>query len=283
MTVSENKQLQLDAVKVREGILTAIHTAGSGHPGSSLSCADVLTYLYEKEMRVDPKDPAKKDRDRFVLSKGHAAPALYSMLAACGYFPASELETMRKPGSILQGHPNLHTTPGVDVSTGSLGQGISVATGMAKGAKMQGSDVNVYALIGDGELEEGQVWEAVMFAAHYKLDNLCIMVDMNGLQIDGPTKEVMNSAPLADKFAAFGCDVITADAHDFEAIENAFASFHENKGKGKPTCILFKSVKGKGVSFMEDNVAWHGKAPNDEQYEQAMNELAAERGKIEEG
>ncbi len=282
MTDKERKELQIMATRVREGILTATHGAKSGHPGGSLSAADVFTYLYFKEMRIDPADPKKPDRDRFVLSKGHTAPGLYSALAYRGYFPVEDLPTLRHIDSYLQGHPNMNTVPGVDMSTGSLGQGLSAAAGMAKGAKFLGKDVNVYSVLGDGELAEGQIWEATMFAAHYKLDNLCIIVDLNGLQIDGRTVDVMNTAPVDEKFAAFGCDVVTVDGHDFDALEAAFDRFHKNHGSGKPTAILMKTTKGKGVSYMEDQAGWHGKAPNDEEYAQGMAELAAARAALEE-
>ncbi len=281
MTDQERKELQLTAIRVREGILTATHGAKSGHPGGSLSAADVFTYLYFKEMRIDPADPHWEDRDRFVLSKGHTAPGLYSTLANRGYFPVEDLPTLRHIDSYLQGHPNMNTVPGVDMSTGSLGQGLSAAAGMAKGAKFLGKDVNVYSVVGDGELAEGQIWEATMFAAHYKLDNLCIIVDLNGLQIDGRTADVMNTAPVDEKFAAFGCDVTVVDGHDFDALEAAFGRFHKNHGSGKPTAILMKTTKGKGVSFMEDKAGWHGKAPNDEEYAQGMAELAAARAALE--
>ena len=281
MTSDEKKALQLTAVSVREGILTSTHGAKAGHPGGSLSAADMFTYLYFKEMRIDPKNPRWEDRDRFVLSKGHTAPGLYSALANRGYFPVDTLPTLRHIDSPLQGHPNMNTVPGVDMSTGSLGQGLSAAAGMAKGAKFLGKDINVYSLLGDGELAEGQIWEATMFAAHYKLDNLCIIADINGLQIDGRTCDVMNTEPVDAKFAAFGCDVVKIDGHDFDQIESAFAKFHTNHGSGKPTCILMKTVKGKGVSYMEDNAAWHGKAPNDEEYAKGMADLAAVRKVLE--
>ena len=281
MTPEEKKALQLTAVSVREGVLTSTHGAKAGHPGGSLSAADMFTYLYFKELRIDPKNPKWADRDRFVLSKGHTAPGLYSALAQRGFFPAEDLPTLRHIDSYLQGHPNMSTVPGVDMSTGSLGQGISAACGMAKGAKFLGKDINVYTVLGDGELAEGQVWEATMFAAHYKLDNLCIIVDLNGLQIDGPTREVMNTAPVNDKFTAFGCDVVEIDGHDFDAIESAFAHFHANHGAGKPTAILMHTTKGKDVSYMENNVDWHGKAPNDEEYAKGMADLAAVRAALE--
>lgn len=281
MTPEAKKTLQLTAVSVREGILTSTHGAKAGHPGGSLSAADVFTYLYFKELRINPKEPRWPDRDRFVLSKGHTAPGLYSALAYRGFFPVDELPKLRHIDSFLQGHPNMNTVPGVDMSTGSLGQGISAAAGMAKGAKFLNKDINVYTLLGDGELAEGQVWEATMFAAHYQLDNFCIIVDINGLQIDGRTKDVMNSEPVDAKFAAFGCDVVKIDGHDFDQIEEAFARFHANKGTGKPTAILLKTTKGKGVSYMEDNAGWHGKAPNDEEYAKGMAELAEARKALE--
>lgn len=282
MIKGKNKELQLFAVDVRENVLKATHSSGTGHPGGSLSSADYLTYLYNEEIRVNPEEPGNPDRDRFVLSKGHVVPALYSVLALKGFFPVEDLLTLRRISSHLQGHPNMNTTPGIDMSTGSLGQGVSAAAGMAKGAKHIGKDINVYTLLGDGETGEGEVWEAVMFAAHYGLDNLCIAVDVNGLQIDGYTKEVMNVEPLDKKFEAFGCDVIQINGHDFEDLEKAFLRFHENKGSKKPTVILMKTVKGKDVSFMEDMAGWHGKAPNDEQLAQALEELEAKRAKIRE-
>ena len=281
MTPEEKKNLQRMAISVREGILTGIHGAKAGHPGGSLSAADMFTYLYFKELRIDPKDPKKVERDRFVLSKGHTAPGLYAALANRGYFPVEDLPTLRHIDSYLQGHPNMNTVPGVDMSTGSLGQGLSAAAGMAKGAKFQGRDINIYSLLGDGELAEGQIWEATMFAAHYGLDNLCIIVDINGLQIDGRTCDVMNTEPLDAKFTAFGCDVVKIDGHDFEDIESAFSRFHANHGTGKPTCILMKTTKGKGVSYMENNASWHGKAPNDEEYVKGMSELAEARKVLE--
>lgn len=283
MRSDRKKQLALAAVSVREGILTGTHSAKSGHPGGSLSVADLFTYLYLEVLRVDPKDPQWADRDRVVLSKGHAAPALYAALALRGFFPPEDMSTLRHVGSYLQGHPNMNSVPGVDMSTGSLGQGISAAAGMAKGAKYLGKDVNVYAILGDGEIAEGQVWEAVLFAAHYKLDNLCMIVDINGLQIDGETKDVMNTEPLDEKFAAFGCHVLKMDGHDFDDMEAAFARFRANAGTGKPTAILMHAIKGKGVSFMENQVGWHGVAPNDAQYEAGMRELAQARRQIEEG
>ena len=280
MNAADKKDLALFAVKIREGILIGTHAAKSGHPGGSLSATEYFAYLYGKEMHVDPKNPKLEDRDRFVLSKGHCAPGLYATLANKGFFPVDDLKTLRKIGSYLQGHPNMNLTPGVEMSTGSLGQGISTACGMAKGAKFLGKNFNVYTLLGDGEVEEGQVWEAVMFAAHYKLDNLCIAVDVNGLQIDGKTSDVMNSAPLDKKFAAFGCEVVTIDGHDFDSLEKAFATFHATQGK--PTVILLRTVKGKGVSFMENQAGWHGKAPNDEELKAALAEIKSARAKIEE-
>ena len=280
MTSAEKKQLALFAVKIREGIIRSTHAAKSGHPGGSLSATEYFAYLYGKEMNVDPKNPKWEERDRFILSKGHCAPGLYATLANAGFFPVEDLLTLRKLGSYLQGHPNMNLTPGVDMSTGSLGQGISTACGMAKAAKYLGKNINVYTLLGDGELDEGQVWEAVTFATHYKLDNLCIAVDVNGLQIDGTTKDVMNTAPLDKKFEAFGCEVVVIDGHDFDALEKAFDTFH--KTQRKPTVILLQTVKGKGVSFMENQVGWHGKAPNEAELQQALSELADARKKIEE-
>lgn len=282
MTPDSKKELQLFANSVRQWILKATHAAKSGHPGGSLSATEYFTYLYNKELRIDPKNPRDPDRDRFVLSKGHVAPGYYSTLALKGYFPVEDLLTLRHIDSGLQGHPNMNTVPGVDMSTGSLGQGISTACGMAKGAKYMGKDINVYCLLGDGEIAEGQVWEAVTFASNYHLDNLCLAVDVNGLQIDGATKDVMDTEPKDQKFAAFGCDVVKIDGQSLEELEYAFKRFHENKGSGKPTMILMKTVKGKGVSFMENQVGWHGKAPNDEELEQGLAELAAARRKIEE-
>ncbi len=282
MTAEQKKALKLHAVAVREGILTGTHGAKAGHPGGSLSSADLFTYLYFKEMNIDPANPKGEDRDRFVLSKGHTAPGLYAALAERGFFPKEDLPTLRHVGSYLQGHPNMNTVPGVDMSTGSLGQGISAAVGMAKGAKYLNKDFRVYTLLGDGELAEGQVWEATMFAAHYHLDNLCIIVDLNGLQIDGPTSVVMNTAPVDEKFEAFGCDVVEIEGNDFDELEHGFKKFHKNIGKGKPTVILMHTTKGKGVSYMENQVGWHGKAPNDAEYAQGMAELAEARKQIEE-
>lgn len=265
-------ELQKAANEVRKSIVTAVHSAKAGHPGGSLSAADIFTYLYFEEMNIDPKDPKKADRDRFVLSKGHTAPGLYSALAQRGYFPVEDLKTLRHLGSYLQGHPDMKHIPGVDMSSGSLGQGISAAAGMALSAKLSGDSYRVYTLLGDGEIQEGQVWEAAMFAGHRKLDNLVVMVDNNGLQIDGKIEDVCSPYPIGDKFKAFNFHVIEdVDAHDFDAIK---AAFDEAKAtKGMPTAIVFKSVKGKGVSFMENNAGWHGKAPNDEEYATAMADL----------
>jgi len=279
MTSSEKKQLQIAACKVRMGVIESTHGAKAGHPGGSLSAAEIFTYLYFKEMKIDPKNPKWEDRDRFVLSKGHTAPGLYSVLANRGFFPVEDLPTLRHTDSYLQGHPNMNTVPGVDMSTGSLGQGVSVAVGMALAAKHTGKPNRVYALLGDGEIEEGQVWEACMAAAHYKLDNLCVIVDNNGLQIDGPVAEVMSPYPIVDKLVAFGFAVQTIDAHDYDAIEAAFEQ--AKKTEGKPSAIVLKSTKGKGVSYMENQCAWHGKAPNDAEYEQAMSELNAQLAELE--
>ena len=265
--------LAAKAAQIRLDILEEVHAAKSGHPGGSLSIADVMTYLYFEEMNINPADPKWADRDRLVLSKGHTAPALYATLAERGYFDTAELKKLRKVDSFLQGHPDMKHTPGVDMTTGSLGLGISAACGMALAAKIDGKDYRTYTILGDGETEEGQVWEAAMFAAHYKLDNLCVIVDWNGLQIDGPIAEVMNPAPHDKKFEAFGFHVISIDAHDFDQIEAALAE--ARTVKGKPTAIIMTSVKGKGVSFMENQVSWHGAAPNDEQYEQAVAEIKA--------
>ncbi|MBR2926830.1 MAG: transketolase [Clostridia bacterium] len=261
------------ARRIRIGIIEGTHAAKSGHPGGSLSIADIMAYLYTEELNIDPQNPTMADRDRFVLSKGHCAPALYSTLANRGYFPVEELTTLRKHGSRLQGHPDMTLTPGVDMSAGSLGLGISSAAGMALAGKVDGKSYRVYTIIGDGESEEGQVWEACMFAAHYKLDNLCVIVDWNGLQIDGPIAEVMDPTPHDKKLEAFGFHVISIDGHDFDAIEAALAE--AKTVKGKPTAIVARTVKGKGVSFMENKVNWHGAAPNDEQYEAALAELNA--------
>ena len=271
METKKLQKLRDVANRVRVGVIEGTHAAKSGHPGGSLSIADLLAYLYFEEMNVDPADPKKADRDRFVLSKGHCAPALYAVLAERGYFSPDELTTLRHYPSRLQGLPDMNCTPGVDMSTGSLGLGISAAAGMALAAKINGADYRVYTIVGDGESEEGQVWEACMFAAHYKLDNLCVVIDWNGLQIDGPVAEVMNPTPHDKKLEAFGFHVISIDGHDFDQIAAAFAE--ARTVKGKPTAIVAKTVKGKGVSFMENQVKWHGSAPNDEQYEQALAEL----------
>ncbi len=267
----ENLELQKMANEVRKGIVTAVHAAKAGHPGGSLSAADIYTYLYFEEMNIDPKNQKMEDRDRFVLSKGHTAPGLYSTLAHRGYFPVEDLVTLRKLGSYLQGHPCLQHVPGVDMSSGSLGQGISAAVGMAYGAKLQGKDFRTYTLLGDGECEEGQVWEACMFAGHRKLDNFCAILDYNGLQIDGKLEDVCSAEPFEDKFKAFRFHVINIDAHDFDQIRAAFKEARETKGQ--PTVIIAHSTKGKGVSFMENSCDWHGKAPNDEQYAVAMADL----------
>lgn len=264
-------ELQKTANEVRKGIVTAVHGAKAGHPGGSLSAADIFTYLYFEEMNIDPKDPKKADRDRFVLSKGHTAPGLYSVLANRGYFPVEDLPTLRHLGSYLQGHPCMQETPGVDMSSGSLGQGISAAVGMALAAKMDGKDYRTYTLLGDGEIQEGQVWEASMFAGHRKLDNLVVIVDNNGLQIDGKIDDVCSPYPIDKKFEAFNFHVINIDGNYFDQID---AAFKEAKAtKGMPTAIICKTVKGKGVSFMENNAGWHGKAPNDEEYATAMADL----------
>ena len=269
----DKKQLQITACKVRMGILTGTHSAKAGHPGGSLSAADLFTYLYFQELNVDPANPKWEDRDRFVLSKGHTAPGLYAALAHRGFFPVEDLTTLRHIDSYLQGHPNMNSVPGVDMSTGSLGQGISCAVGMAMGLKHQGKSARVYTLLGDGEIQEGQVWEACMAASHYKLDNLVAIVDNNGLQIDGDVAKVMSPYPIADKLEAFGFHTIAIDGHDFDQMEQAFAE--AKTVKGKPTAIVMKTVKGKGVSFMENNAGWHGKAPNDAEYAQAMDEIQA--------
>ena len=265
------KQLKVNACKARIGIIEGVFNAKSGHPGGSLSCVDILTYLYFNHMNVDPQNPKAENRDRFVLSKGHAAPALYSVLALRGFFPVENLKTLRKSDSMLQGHPSIQYTPGVDMSTGSLGQGISAACGMALGAKLSGKTNRVYTVLGDGEIQEGQVWEAAMFASAKGLDNLVAVVDNNGLQIDGSIAEVNSPYPIAEKFKAFGWNVIEISAHSFDEIDAAFNAAAEFKGK--PSAIIATSVKGKGVSFMENQCSWHGTAPNAEQYEQAMSEL----------
>lgn len=273
MEQSKLNELKRHAAAVRLGVLDGTHAAASGHPGGSLSIADVVTYLYFEEMNVDPKDPQNPNRDRLVLSKGHTAPALYAVLAEKGYFPKEDLLTLRQADSYLQGHPDMKHTPGVDMTTGSLGLGVSAACGMALAAKIDKKDYRTYAIIGDGESEEGQVWEAAMFAAHYKLDNLCFILDLNGLQIDGKITDVMNPTPHDKKFEAFGFNVLNADAHDFESLESAFRAARECHGR--PTAIIAHSVKGKGVSFMENQVGWHGKAPNDTEYAEARAEILA--------
>ena len=279
MTELEKKELQITACKVRIGIVDSTNAAKCGHPGGSLSAADVFTYLYFKELNVDPANPKKQERDRFVLSKGHCAPGLYAALAHRGFFPVEDLLTLRKIGSYLQGHPNMNSVPGVDMSTGSLGQGISAAAGMALAAKVQGNPCRVYTLLGDGEIQEGQVWEACMFASHYKLDNLCVIIDNNGLQIDGSIADVMSPYPIVDKLVAFGLHTIAVDGHNFDELEAAFAE--AKTIKGQPTAIVMTTTKGKGVSFMEDNAGWHGKAPNDEEYATAMAELKAQLAEVE--
>lgn len=273
MEQSKLNELKRHAAAVRLGVLDGTHAAASGHPGGSLSIADVVTYLYFEEMNVDPKDPKNPNRDRLVLSKGHTAPALYAVLAEKGYFPKEDLLTLRQADSYLQGHPDMKHTPGVDMTTGSLGLGVSAACRMALAAKIDKKDYRTYAIIGDGESEEGQVWEAAMFAAHYKLDNLCFILDLNGLQIDGKITDVMNPTPHDKKFEAFGFNVLNADAHDFESLESAFRAARECHGR--PTAIIVHSVKGKGVSFMENQVGWHGKAPNDTEYAEARAEILA--------
>lgn len=268
-----NLELQKHANDVRKGIVTAVHSAKAGHPGGSLSAADIFTYLYFEKMNIDPKNPDKEDRDRFVLSKGHTAPGLYSALAYRGFFPVEDLKTLRHLGSYLQGHPCIHI-PGVDMSSGSLGQGISAAVGMALGGKLDNRDFRVYTLLGDGEIEEGQVWEAAMYAAHYKLDHLTAFVDNNGLQIDGPITEVMSSLPIGEKFQAFGWHVIETDGHDMEKLHEAI---EEAKTiSGKPTMIVMKTVKGKGVPEIENQVGWHGKAPSKEECERFIKAVEAE-------
>lgn len=266
-----NLELQKMANKVRKGIISSVHAAKAGHPGGSLSAADVFTYLYFEEMNVDPANPKMDSRDRFVLSKGHTAPGLYAALANRGFFPVEDLLTLRKLGSYLQGHPDMKGIPGVDMSSGSLGQGISAAVGMALGGKVDNKDYRVYTLLGDGEIQEGQVWEAAMFAGHRKLDNLCVIVDNNGLQIDGDIADVCSPYPIDKKFEAFNFHTINVDAHDFDALRKAFKEARETKEQ--PTAIIAKSVKGKGVSFMENNAGWHGKAPNDEEFKIAMKDL----------
>ena len=279
MTLSEKKQLQLTACNVRKGIIESTFNAKCGHPGGSLSATEMFTYLYFKEMNIDPKNPKAEGRDRFVLSKGHTAPGLYSTLALRGYFPVEDLKTLRRIDSYLQGHPNMNTVPGIDMSTGSLGQGVSTAAGMALAAKHKGETARIYTLLGDGEIQEGQVWEAFMFAAHYNLDNFVAIIDNNGLQIDGNVADVMSPYPIVDKLEAFGFKVVAINGHDFDEIEAALATARETKGQ--PTAIVMSTVKGKGVSYMENNAGWHGKAPNAAEYEQAMNELNATYAELE--
>ena len=279
MTNAEKLTLAKHACHIRMGVIEGTHSAKCGHPGGSLDIAELLSYLYFVEMNIDPKDPKNPDRDRFVLSKGHTAPGLYAALANRGYFPVEDLKTLRHIGSYLQGHPNMNTTPGVDMSTGSLGQGVSVAAGMALGAKYENKNLRVYTATGDGEIQEGQIWEALMFAAHYKLDNLCVIVDNNNLQIDGEVSKVMSPYPIDEKLKAFGFEVICIDGHSFDEIEAAFEK--AKTVKGRPTAIIAKTVKGKGVSFMENQASWHGTAPNGEQYETAMSELKAQLASLE--
>ncbi len=281
MNVQERKELQITAEKVRQHIIEGVFNAKSGHPGGSLSSAEIFTYLYFKEMNIDPGDPENPGRDRFVLSKGHCAPGWYGALAERGYFDPSEMKTLRHIGAMLQGHPNMQDTPGVDMSTGSLGQGISAAVGMAIAGKMDRAPYRVYTLLGDGEIEEGQVWEAAMAAGHRSLDNLCVIVDFNGLQIDGPIAEVAGPEPIDKKFEAFGFEVMTIDGNDFDEIEKAMDA--AKACKGKPFAIIAKTVKGKGVSFMENQAGWHGKAPNAEEYEKAMQELRERLEVLENG
>ena len=278
MDTASKRALEIFALKIRMGIIEGTYNAKAGHPGGSLSAADVFAYLYEKEMRYDAKNPKWENRDRFVLSKGHCAPGLYAALANKGFFPVEDLKTLRHIDSYLQGHPNMNTVPGVDMSTGSLGQGVSVAVGMAKAAKYMNKDVNVYTLLGDGEIEEGQVWEAMMFANQYNLDNLCVIIDSNGLQIDGACSEVMSAEPIDEKVKAFGFDCVVIDGNDFDELEKAFNAFHKSD---KPFAIIMKTVKGKGVSYMENQVGWHGKAPNEEEYNIAMAELNAKMAELE--
>lgn len=271
MDRTEKKKLQILACKVRMGAIEGVYNAKSGHPGGSLSAADLFAYLYFKEMNVDPQNPKDENRDRFVLSKGHCAPGLYAALALKGFFPTDELKKLRHIGAMLQGHPDMKGTPGIDMSTGSLGQGVSAACGMALAGKLDGKNYRVYSILGDGEIEEGQVWEAAMFAAHHKLDNLCLIIDSNGLQIDGPVSEVGGPEPIDEKYRAFGFDVQVINGHDFDEIDAAFA--HAKTVKGKPCAIIARTVKGKDVSYMENQVGWHGSAPNAEQYEVAMQDL----------
>ena len=279
MDLNEMKQLQITACKVRMGVIESTHGAKAGHPGGSLSAADMFTYLYFKEMNIDPANPKWEQRDRFVLSKGHTAPGLYTALAHRGFFPVEDLPTLRHIDSYLQGHPNMNSVPGVDMSTGSLGQGISCAAGMALGLKHQGNPARVYTMLGDGEIQEGQVWEACMLAAHYHLDNFVVIVDNNGLQIDGDIAKVMSPYPIVDKLEAFGFHVEAIDGHDFTQIEAALNAAKATKGQ--PSAIVMKTTKGKGISFMENDAGWHGKAPNDAEYAQAMEELNAILSELE--
>ena len=273
MRKEQENELKLFAAKVRRWAVEGVYSANSGHPGGSLSCTDIITYLYDAEMRIDPKNPKDPDRDRFVLSKGHCAPALYAALGLKGYFDINEMKKLRKIDSFLQGHPCIGHTPGIDMSTGSLGQGVSSAVGMALAAKVDGKDYNVFTVLGDGEMQEGQVWEALMSAAHYKLDNLCAFLDKNGLQIDGKVDDVMSLGDIEGKAKAFGWNVMTIDGHDFNEIERAVDSFKAHKGEGKPFFVICKTHKGMGVSFMMDNAGFHGKAPNADEYKIAVQEL----------
>ena len=279
MTPVEKQQLKIAACKVRMGIIDSTHSAKAGHPGGSLSATEMFTYLYFKELNIDPKNPKWEDRDRFVLSKGHTAPGLYATLAHRGFFPVEDLTTLRKIGSYLQGHPNMNSVPGVDMSTGSLGQGISVAAGMALAMKHQGKPQRVYTLLGDGEIQEGQVWEACMLASHYALDNFCVIVDNNGLQIDGDISKVMSPYPIDEKLKAFGFYVQVIDGHDFDQIEEALNNAKATKGQ--PSAIIMKTIKGKDVSYMENDAGWHGKAPNDAEREVAIKELTAILNELE--
>ena len=279
MNADMKKELQIFATQIRMGIIESTYRAQSGHSGGSLSAADVFAYLYGKEMRYRADEPKWEDRDRMVLSKGHCAPGLYSALAYKGFFPVEDLKTLRRIDSYLQGHPNMNTVPGIDMSTGSLGQGVSAAAGMANAAKYLKKDVNVYTVLGDGEIQEGQVWEAFMYAAHYRLDNLCVIIDFNNLQIDGRTTDVMNVQPIDEKLKAFGFEVVTVNGNDLDELDEAFEKFHANEGK--PFAIIMKTLKGFGVSFMEDQCGWHGKAPSDKDYETAMAELTARLQELE--
>ncbi|MBR6881295.1 MAG: transketolase [Clostridiales bacterium] len=281
MENAERKELELFAAKMRRWIVEGVYCAKSGHPGGSLSCTDIICYLYNKEMKVDPQNPKDPDRDRFVLSKGHCAPALYSALGLKGFFDINEMKNLRKIDSFLQGHPCIEHTPGIDMSTGSLGQGISAATGMALAAKLDGKDYRVFSVLGDGEMQEGQVWEALMSAAHNKLDNICAFVDHNGLQIDGNVDDVMSLGDIKAKVTAFGWNAVEIDGHDFDQIEGALKAFNENRGSGKPFFVIANTHKGRGVSFMTDNASWHGSAPKEEQYNIAVGELDAKIKELE--